>query len=257
MKGDPMTKILAVANQKGGVGKTTTVINLGASIAVHDKEVLVIDLDPQANATSGLGSTEADSCGIHSFISGENSLEECVVSTEIEGLSLIRGARHLAGTEIELASQDEREFFLAEALSTSDLSNYDYVLIDCPPSLGLLTINALVAADGVLLTVQSEYYALEGLSHLIETIKRIKAHWNKRLKIFGVVLTMYDKRLKLSREVEEEADKFLGKALFSTRIPRNVRLSEAPSHGKPVILYDAYSSGAKSYMSLAREVLSR
>ena len=252
-----MTRILAVANQKGGVGKTTTVINLGASIAVHDKEVLVIDLDPQANATSGLGNEEADTKGIHSFISGENTLEECTVKTEVEGLSLIPGARHLAGTEIELAAQDQREFFLAQALSESDLSRYDYVLIDCPPSLGLLTINALVAAHGVILTVQSEYYALEGLSHLMETVKRIKAHWNKNLSIFGVVLTMYDKRLKLIREVESSADKYLGKSLFKTRIPRNVRLSEAPSHGKPVILYDAYSSGAKSYMSLAREVMSR
>jgi len=252
-----MTRILAVANQKGGVGKTTTVINLGASIAVHNKEVLVIDLDPQANATSGLGSEEADVYGVHSFISGEHSLEECTVKTEVEGLYLVRGARHLAGTEIELASQENREFFLTESLSASNLSKYDYVLIDCPPSLGLLTINALVAADGVILTVQSEYYALEGLSHLVDTINRIKAHWNKALSIFGVVLTMYDKRLRLSREVEEEANEFLGDVLFKTRIPRNVRLSEAPSFGKPVILYDAFSSGARSYMSLAREVLAR
>jgi len=241
-----MTRILAVANQKGGVGKTTTVINLGASIAVHDRDVLVIDLDPQANATSGLG-----------LVSGQCSLEECATKTEIEGLTVIRGSRHLAGTEIEMASQEEREFFLAKALSASALENYDYVLIDCPPSLGLLTINALVAADGVVLTVQSEYYALEGLSHLIETIRRIKAHWNRKLMIFGVVLTMYDKRLKLSREVEDEAVEHLGAILFDTRIPRNVRLSEAPSFGKPAILYDAYSSGAKSYMSLAREVMAR
>ncbi len=252
-----MTRILAVANQKGGVGKTTTVINLGASIAVHDKDVLVIDLDPQANATSGLGHQEANVRGVHSVITRENTIDECTVKTEVEGLYLVPSARHLAGTEIELASQDKREFFLAEALSAADLSKYDYVLIDCPPSLGLLTINALVAADGVVLPVQSEYYALEGLSHLFETVKRIKAHWNKNLSIFGVVLTMYDKRLKLSREVEQEANEFLGTMLFRTRIPRNVRLSEAPSFGKPVILYDAFSSGAKSYMSLAREVMAR
>lgn len=252
-----MTRILAVANQKGGVGKTTTVINLGASLAVHDKDVLVIDLDPQANATSGLGCREADIRGIHSFLAGEEPFELCVTKTDIEGLHLIRGSRHLAGTEIELASEEEREFYLAKALTASDLSRYDYVLIDCPPSLGLLTVNALVAADGVVLTVQSEYYALEGLSHLIDTIKRIKAHWNRSLEIFGVVLTMYDRRLKLSREVEEEADEHLGGLLFTTRIPRNVRLSEAPSFGMPVILYDAFSSGAKSYMSLAREVISK
>ncbi|HPF32311.1 MAG TPA: ParA family protein, partial [Candidatus Sabulitectum sp.] len=149
------------------------------------------------------------------------------------------------------------EHFLARALASSDLSRYDYVLIDCPPSLGLLTVNALVAAHGVLLTVQSEYYALEGLSHLLDTIKRIKGNWNSGLKVFGVVLTMYDKRLKLSREVEDEANSHLGGLLFRTRIPRNVRLSEAPSYGMPVIIYDAYSSGAKSYMSLAREVMSR
>lgn len=252
-----MTRILAVANQKGGVGKTTTVINLGASIAVHDKDVLIIDMDPQANATSGLGCKEADENGIHDFLSGESSFEECVWKTEIEGLHIIRGSRHLAGTEIELAVEENREHFLSNALSGANLERYEYVLIDCPPSLGLLTVNALVAAQGVLLTVQSEYYALEGLSHLMDTIKRIRAHWNSSLKIFGVVLTMYDKRLKLSREVEEEADSHLGSILFNTRIPRNVRLSEAPSYGMPVILYDAFSSGAKSYMSLAREVMSR
>lgn len=252
-----MTRILAVANQKGGVGKTTTVINLGASMAVHDKDVLLIDMDPQANATSGAGCREAQEKGIHDFISGEARLEECIWKTDVEGLHVLRGSRHLAGTEIELAEADHREHYLARALSSSDLSRYDYVLIDCPPSLGLLTVNALVAAHGVLLTVQSEYYALEGLSHLLDTIKRIKGNWNSDLKVFGVVLTMYDKRLKLSREVEDEANSHLGGLLFRTRIPRNVRLSEAPSYGMPVIIYDAYSSGAKSYMSLAREVMSR
>lgn len=252
-----MSRILAVANQKGGVGKTTTVINLGASIAVHDKDVLVIDLDPQANATSGLGCREASENGINDFLSGKSSFEECLWKTEIEGLHMIRGSRHLAGTEIELAEMERREFFLSEALSGSETGRYDFILIDCPPSLGLLTVNALVAAHGVLLPVQSEYYALEGLSHLLDTIRRIKARWNSGLAVFGVVLTMYDKRLKLSREVEEETGSHLGGLMFKTRIPRNVRLSEAPSYGMPVLLYDAYSSGAKSYMSLAREVMSR
>jgi len=252
-----MTRILAVANQKGGVGKTTTVINLAASIAVHDRDVLVVDMDPQANATSGIGCKEAAENGIHDFLAGESTFEESVRKTEIEGLHIIPGSRHLAGTEIELASEENREHFLSEALSRSDLSRYEYVFIDCPPSLGLLTVNSLVAASGVLLTVQSEYYALEGLSHLMDTVKRIRALWNPDLKVFGVVLTMYDKRLKLSREVEEEAVSHLAGLLFKTRIPRNVRLSEAPSYGMPVILYDAYSSGAKSYMSLAREVMSK
>jgi chromosome partitioning protein len=251
-----VTTILSIANQKGGVGKTTSVINLGASISVHDLDVLIIDMDPQANATSGLG-LEERSKGINSLLSGNCTLKEAITPTEVEGLFAVCGSRDLSGLEIELAAQKEREFFLRNTLSARVLERFSYVLIDCPPSLGLLTINALVASDGVLLPLQSEYYALEGLSHLFETIRSVKRLWNRKLEIMGVFITMFDKRLRLSREVEENAKANLGRILFSTKIPRNVRLSEAPSYGKPALLYDAMSSGAVSYMRLAKEVMAR
>lgn len=251
-----MTRIIAVANQKGGVGKTTTVINLGASLAVNDKDVLIIDFDPQGNATSGLGVAPGGIHGVHALTAGNASLPDLVVRTDIEGLDLIPGSPDMAGLEIELAAQENREYFLDRALRNR-VDRYSYVLIDCPPSLGLLTINGLVAADGVILPVQSEYYALEGLSHLLQTIARVRSAWNRRLLLFGVVITMFDSRLKLSREVYDEARAHLGKALFSTTIPRNVKLGEAPSFGKPAIIYDPYSKGAGSYLSLAREVMER
>jgi chromosome partitioning protein len=250
-------RILSIANQKGGVGKTTSVINIAASISVHDQDVLVIDMDPQANATSGLGLEEESEKGVNGLVSGKCSLEDAVVETEMEGFYAIRGSRDLAGLEIELAAQEKREFFLRRALNTRELARYSWVLIDCPPSLGLLTLNALVASSAVLLPLQSEYYALEGLSHLFETVRSVRKLWNPGLAILGVFLTMFDRRLRLSREVEEDAEENLGDMLLKTRIPRNVRLSEAPSYGKPVLLYDALSTGARSYMNLAREVMAR
>ena len=250
------TSIIAVANQKGGVGKTTTVINLGASLAMNNKDILVIDFDPQANTTSGFGKNDKREMIICSLILGKHSLEEVIVQTEVEGLSLIQGSRDLAGLEIELAGAEEREFLLLEALEKR-VDRFDYVLIDCPPSLGLLTINALVAATEVLITLQSEYYALEGLSHLMDTIRNIRKRWNANLSINGVVLTMFDGRLKLSREVALDVEEHLGSILYKTCIPRNVKLSEAPSYGMPALLYDARSKGAASYLNLAKEVLQR
>ncbi|MEN8207657.1 MAG: AAA family ATPase [Candidatus Fermentibacteria bacterium] len=250
------SRIIAVANQKGGVGKTTTVINLGASLAMNDCDVLLIDFDPQVNATSGLGIIETPGNNINSLILGENSLDEVIKPTGVEGLMLIPGSKNLSGLEIELAGTEYREYLLKEAMEHIT-DRFDYVLIDCPPSLGLLTINALVASNEVLVTLQSEYYALEGLSHLMDTVRNIRQLWNPGLKISGVVLTMFDRRLILSREVEEEVRDFMGSTLFNTYIPRNVKLSEAPSYGMPVLMYDAKSKGAVSYFDLAREVMNR
>jgi chromosome partitioning protein len=250
-----MTKILSVANQKGGVGKTTTVVNLGASLAVSDVDVLVLDMDPQANATSGLGADTSHG-EMMDLLLGRGGIRELSSPTEVEGLHVVPGTRDLAGLEMELASVEGRQEVLRRRLEADpSTGSFDYILMDCPPSLGLLTINALVASTGVLLPIQSEYYALEGLSHLLDTISRIRRLWNPGLRVVGVLLTMYDGRLRLSREVEEDVRNHLGKALYKTRIPRNVRLGEAPSYGKPVLLYDAYSAGARSYLRLARELL--
>lgn len=252
-----MTRVLAVANQKGGVGKTTTVINLGASLAVNDLEVLVLDMDPQTNATSGLGLEDDERGGMMALLTRGAPMAELTVNTDVQGLWAVPGSRGLAGLEIELASQRERESFLARALGRDQATDgYDFILIDCPPSLGLLTVNSLVAATGVLLPLQSEYYALEGLSHLMDTIAEVRRLWNPRLTVDGVFLTMYDGRLRLAREVAENVASHLGESLMETKIPRNVRLSEAPSYGKPAMLYDAYCAGSRSYLRLAREVMS-
>jgi len=250
-------RILAVANQKGGVGKTTTAINLGTALAACGLRVLLLDLDPQANATTGLGiapgTREPDS---YDLIIGEAALAETAVETEVPDLFLTPTSMHLSGAEIELVQAERREYRLADALR-GHTALYDYVLIDCPPALGLLTLNALVAADGVLVPLQCEYYALEGVSHLVRTINRVKASFNNRLDIQGVVLTMHDKRNRLSGMVAEDVRNCFGPKVYQTIIPRNVRVSEAPSHGKPVLLYDLRCAGAMAYAHLAREVVRR
>ncbi len=254
---DRPARILAVANQKGGVGKTTTAINLGTALAACGLRVLLLDLDPQANATTGLGATPgAREPDTYDLIIGAAALPEVVAETEVPDLDLAPTSMHLSGAEIELVQASRREYRLADALR-GHAAGYDYVLIDCPPALGLLTLNALVAADGVLVPLQCEYYALEGVSHLVRTINRIKASFNNSLDIQGVVLTMHDKRNKLCGMVAEDARKCFGSKVYRTIIPRNVRVSEAPSHGKPVLLYDLRCAGALAYAHLAREVVLR
>lgn len=252
-----MPRIIAIANRKGGVGKTTTTVNVATAMAAAGKKVLVIDLDPQSNASTSLGiDKHGNMVSSYEVIIGERSLSEAVVWTEIPNFSIVPASPDLAGAEVELIDKERREYALKDALSKT-VTSYDYVLIDCPPSLSLVTINALVAADAVIVPLQCEYLALEGMTDLISNINQIKKHFNPKLELQGVVLTMYDGRNNLTQMVEEDVRNFFGKKVYQTVIPRNVRVSEAPSHGKPVLLYDFKCSGSQAYISLAGEVLKR
>ena len=252
-----MGKIIALANQKGGVGKTTTTINLAASLATLEKKVLVVDADPQANASSGLGvDIKQSECTIYECIIDRANVQDAILDTEIDSLKVISSHINLVGAEIEMLNLPNREKILKEVL-TPLKKEYDYILIDCSPSLGLITINALTAADSVIIPVQAEYFALEGISKLLNTIKIIKSKLNPALEIEGFLLTMYDSRTKLSDEVAQELEKHFSGKVYSTRIPRNVRLSEAPSYGKPCIAYDRFSKGSRSYLHLVNEFLKK
>ncbi len=250
-----MTKVIAIANQKGGVGKTTTSINLSSSLAAAEKKTLLIDIDPQANSSSGL-SIHNQTPSVYEVLIGTEDISEVVINSFMPHLDILPSNINLVGAEIEMVDIDHREGLLRKALENFK-DKYEFILIDCPPSLGLLTLNALTASDSVLIPVQCEYFALEGLGQLLNTVNIVKQRFNKNLTIEGVLLTMFDTRLRLSHQVTEEVKKYFGDKVFETIIHRNVRISESPSYGKPVILYDAISSGSKNYMSLASELIQR
>lgn len=250
-----MGKIVTIVNQKGGVGKTTTAVNLAASLALAEQDILVIDADPQGNLTSGLGiSRDGLARSLYDVYSGRCEIGEALMKTVMEHLSLVPSTIDLLGVEVELVGKEGRESILSAAIK-SIREKYRYIFIDCPPSLGLLTLNALVAADSVLIPVQCEYYALEGLGHLAKTLRLVRGSLNSSLDVEGIILTMFDGRNNLSQEVEKEVRKHFGDKVYNTVIPRNVTLGEAPSYGKPVLLYDIRSKGAQSYLSLAKEML--
>lgn len=252
-----MPRIIAIANRKGGVGKTTTTVNVATAMAAAGKKVLVLDLDPQGNASTSMGvNKRGRMSSSYDVLLGDKKLSEAIVWTEIPNFSLVPSSPDLAGAEVELIDFENREYALKRALD-NNAENYDYILIDCPPSLSLVTINALVAADAVIVPLQCEFLALEGITDLIRNINQIKKKFNPRLELQGVVLTMYDKRNNLSQMVEDDVRNYFGKKVYQTVIPRNVRISEAPSHGKPVLLYDFKCSGSQAYISLTGEVLKR
>ncbi len=250
-----MAHIICIANQKGGVGKTTTAINLSAALAVSEKTTLLVDCDPQANATTGIGldKTVIDKTLYHGMI-GKAAAEDIIVDSDIDTLKVMPSRVELIGFEVEMMSNSEREVVLKNLLA--EIENlFEYIIIDCPPSMSLLTVNAMTAAHSLLIPLQCEFYALEGLGQLLQTVKHIKLGLNPNLKIAGILLTMFDKRTNLSHQVAEDAEKYFKHLVFKTIIPRNVRLSEAPSFGKPILLYDAASTGAKSYFNLAKEII--
>lgn len=252
-----MGKIIAFSNQKGGVGKTTTCVNMSAYLADKGYKVLIVDLDPQGNATSGLGFAKNEvKYSVYNVMIDETPIEQAVVKTCVDGLDILPSNIDLVGAEVELVYIKDREHVLKTVIEPAK-KTYDYIMIDCPPSLGLLTINALSCADSVMIPIQSEYYAMEGLSQLMNTIKLVVKHLNPGLKIEGVVLTMRDNRAIISKQIASEIKKFFGKRLYETAIPRNIRLAEAPSHGVPIMMHDTRCSGAKAYHSLTEEFLSR
>ena len=251
-----MGKMIAITNQKGGVGKTTTAVNLSAWLAEMGKKTLMVDLDPQGNTTSGLGCRVKEHNSIYDVLMGRAKMEDCIQKTAVKKLKLVGSDIRLAGAEVELVGEEKREYYLKTVLAPIR-DDFDFILIDCPPSLSLLTLNALAAADSVLIPIQCEYYALEGVTSLMNTVGRVKKTMNPRLEIEGVLLTMLDGRTNLGLQVVDQVKKHFKKEVFSTTIPRNVRLGEAPSHGEPIHIYDPKSSGARAYEALAKEVISR